>query len=129
MSWDMTFQKSMKSDFVVGQLWGVKRANIYLIAQIRARMNFPETVRAVQAFKATWPKAQEILVETKANGPAIIQELKDEIQGIFPYDPGTASKDERLSAVSWMIETSNVHVPDPESTKHDNKWVWDNILI
>ena len=34
MSWDMTFKDSKNSDYVVGQVWGKKGPNFYLLDQV-----------------------------------------------------------------------------------------------
>jgi hypothetical protein len=80
-SWDMTFKDGTGNDYVVGQTWGRKRGDRYLLDQIRARMDFPATLRAVREFRKKWPKVTRILVEDKANGPAVISTLQREIQG------------------------------------------------
>ena len=86
-------------------------------------MEFAEAKKKVIEFKATWPRCNEIIIENKANGPAIISSLSDDIQGIIPFDP-QASKPERLASVSPLLEAGNVHFPDPAKFQ----WVTDNIV-
>jgi hypothetical protein len=74
-SWDCTFKDTDGTDFVVGQVWGKAGANSYLLAQVRARMSFTKTVREVVALKNDHPRIREILIEDKANGPAVIDTL------------------------------------------------------
>ena len=116
-SWDMAFKGGKKGSFVVGQVWGRKGANFYLLDQVRRRMSFPETVSAVRALTVRWERTGCILVEDKANGPAIIDTLKDEIPAILPVTPRD-SKIGRLSAVSALIEAGNVYLPNP------SKFLW-----
>jgi predicted phage terminase large subunit-like protein len=121
-SWDMSFKDSENADYVVGQVWGRSGTNKYLLAQVRKKMAFPETIRAFQTLTNQWPKARRKLVEDKANGSAIISTLKDSIIGIIAVNP-TESKLSRLSAVCPQIEAGNVFLPDPK--KHP--WVNDFI--
>ena len=111
-SWDMTFKDTKTADFVVGQVWGRKGANKYLLDQVRDRMDFPATIQAVRTLSAKWPQARAKLVEDKANGPAVIATLKREISGLIPVEP-QGSKESRAWAVSPDIEAGNMYLPDP----------------
>lgn len=121
-SWDMTFKDSTGTDFVVGQVWGRKGADKYLLDQVRDRMDFPATLTAVESLTAKWPQASAKLVEDKANGPAVIAMLKQQISGLIPVEP-QGSKVARASAVSPQIEAGNVYLPDPSIAP----WVHDFI--
>ena len=121
-SWDMTFKDSAGTDYVVGQVWGRRQADRYLLDQVRARMDFPATVTAVKSLTAKWPQASTILIEDKANGPAVISTLKHQIAGIIAVEP-QGSKAARVSAVSPQIEAGNVYLPDPSLAP----WVHDFI--
>jgi hypothetical protein len=48
-SWDMAFKDKDTSDYVVGQVWGAKGADRFLLDQVRARMDMPATKEAVRA--------------------------------------------------------------------------------
>lgn len=112
ISWDMTFKDTKTSDFVVGQVWTRRMADKYLLDQIRARMDFPTTLQAVRALCAKWPQARTVLVEDKANGPAVISMLKHQIPGLIAVNP-EGGKEARAAAVSPEIEAGNVYIPDP----------------
>lgn len=118
MSCDMTFKNTKDSDFVVMQCWGQTGADHYLIDQIRARMDFVETMRALQSFVTKHPKVSRILIEDKANGSAIISALRHKMGGILPITP-KESKEARASAITHLIESGNVYLPNPDS----NPWV------
>ena len=79
MSWDMTFKDTKGSDYVVGQVWARKGADVFLPDQIRKRLTFTDTVTAFQGLAARWPQATAKLVEDKANGTAVINTLKSKI--------------------------------------------------
>lgn len=109
-SWDFTFKKKEDSDFVVGQVWGKKGSDIFLLDQLRRRMGFVESRQAMIDMSRKWPKAMTKLVEDKANGTAIIDTLKNSMLGILPINP-TESKEARAHACSGIIEAGNVHLP------------------
>jgi predicted phage terminase large subunit-like protein len=110
-SWDMTFKDTKGSDFVVGQVWGRKGADAYLLDQVRGRWDFPATCRQVEALAELWPTARTHLVEDKANGPAVIAQLRSKVPGMVPVNPKD-SKYARASAVSPFIEAGNAHLPE-----------------
>lgn len=111
-SWDMTFKATDTTDYVVGQVWGRKGADCYLIDQVRKRMSFTDTIHDFVKLSNKHPKALKKLVEDKANGPAVIDVLKKHVQGIVPIIP-KESKVARAYAVTPMWEAGNVYIPSP----------------
>ena len=92
MSWDMTFKDSKNSDYVVGQVWGKKGPNFYLLDQVRGQWDFVKTKEMVRVLAHKWPRVVRKLVEDKANGSAVISELKSTVSGFVPITP-TESKE------------------------------------
>lgn len=121
-SWDMTFKDTASSDFVVGQVWGRRGADAYLLDQVRGRMDFPATLDAFRRLTARWPQALLKLVEDKANGSAVIASLRRTVPGIVPVEP-SGGKEERAAAVSPIPEAGNAWLPSPELAP----WVGDFI--
>jgi len=114
-SWDCTFKDANTSDYVVGQVWARSRkspANRYLLDQVRGRMTFSETVNAVRSLSAKWKQTTRKLIEDKANGTAVMDVLKKEIQGLVPVEP-MGGKVVRAHAVTAVVEAGNVYIPDP----------------
>ena len=109
-SWDMSFKDTRDSDFVVGQVWVRRGATCWLVDQVRDRLDFPASVQAVRALSAKWPQTALKLVEDKANGPAIIAQLRKDVPGLVAYNPKD-SKEARAHAVSAFIEGGNVNLP------------------
>lgn len=114
-SWDMRFSDHDKAttSYVVGQVWGAHGADRYLLGQIRARLSFTESCRAVAALSAWRPDASAKLVERKANGAAVIDALRRRIGGLIPIEP-EGGKDVRAAAVEPYVEAGNVHLPAGE---------------
>jgi predicted phage terminase large subunit-like protein len=116
MSWDLAFKSTDASDFVVGQLVGRHGADYYILDQLRGRWSFTESVTQVKELaeraRARFPRvAPRILIEDKANGPAVIDALKHEVSGIIPVEPD-GSKEARAHAVTALFEAGNVLLPD-----------------
>ena len=114
-SWDCTFKDTDGTDFVVGQAWGKLGANAYLLDQIRARMSFSVTAKSVIELRERWPQTSAILIEDKANGPAVIDVLKAQVPGILAIEPD-GSKLARAHAVTWIWEAGNVLLPYEQIT-------------
>lgn len=121
-SWDMAFKDEDDSSYVVGQVWGKRGGDRFLLDQMRRKMDFLESLQGVMTLRERWPLAHKILIEDKANGPAIITTLKKKISGIIPIAP-TGSKIARAQACTPSIESGNVFLPDPA----ENRWVEDFI--
>lgn len=110
ISVDATFKDNADSDFVAIEVWGKLNADFYLIDLLKRRMDFPETLKAIKYMNGKYPDRHSILIEDKANGPAIIAMLKHEISGIIPITP-TESKIARANAVTGIVESGNVYLP------------------
>lgn len=124
-SWDATFKETKDSDYVVGQRWGRVDANQYLLAQRRDRMSFTKTIAAMKAFGSEGIGGDRVirrLIEDKANGPAILDTLRDELPGLKPINP-RGSKEARARAVAPLVESGNVYLPDPRMPGFE--WVRD----
>lgn len=111
-SWDMTFKEGTDNDFVVGQVWGRAGANFYLLDQVRGRWGFTETLHNFQRLAKKWPMVRRHLIEDKANGPAVIDTLRNVVAGIIPVEP-CGSKVARAHAVTTYFEAGNVFIPHP----------------
>lgn len=109
-SWDCAFKDANDSDFVVGQVWGRRGADCYLLDQVRGRMGFVATRQAIKAQKQKWPQINALYIEDKANGAAIIETLRHEIPGVIAVNP-EGGKVSRVQAISPMIEAGNVYLP------------------
>lgn len=118
MSWDMAFKDTKSSDYVVGQVWCRRGADVFLLDQVRKRLSFTDTLTAFTALAARWPQASRKLIEDKANGTAVISTLKSKIPGLVAVNP-TDSKYGRATAVAPFIEAGNVLLPAGEIALFD----------
>jgi len=122
ISWDLTFKATEASDYAVGQVWARRGSQTWLVDQIRARMNFPEQLRQVQALAARWPQAVVKLVEDKANGSAVLSSLASTVPGFIPITP-TESKVVRASVVAPFVAAGNVYVPAASVTPWADEFI------
>ena len=108
----MAFKDLATSDFVVGQVWGAVKADRFLLDQYRNRMDMPSTKEAVRTLSRRWPRAEVKLVEDKANGPAVIQELGHDLAGLIAVNP-EGGKLARANAIAPQAESGNIYLPHP----------------
>jgi predicted phage terminase large subunit-like protein len=111
-SWDTANKTTELSDYSVCTTWGVKENHIYLLHVLRRRMDYPALKRAVvEQAQAYHPN--EIIIEDKASGTQLIQELVyDGVHGVRRYEPPKMEKAVRLHTVSGSIENGFVHLPE-----------------
>lgn len=109
-SWDMTFKDTDGTDFVCGGVWGVKGRLFYLLDVEWARMDFVETCNAVVRLSKRWPSALAKYIEDKANGPAVISQLRGKVDGLIARTP-KGSKRARAAAVTPLVQGGQVYLP------------------
>jgi predicted phage terminase large subunit-like protein len=90
--------------------WGIKGKDLYLLHVLRKCLEYPELKRTVreqcQAFGAS-----VVLIEDKASGIQLIQELVAErLHAVTRYQP-QSDKIMRMHAQTAMIENGFVHLP------------------
>ena len=110
-SWDTANKATELSDFSVCTTWGVKGKELFLIGRFRRRLEYPALKRAVREQQSLFG-ANEVLIEDKASGTQLIQELiADGCHGVTRYLP-TTDKIMRLNAQTAIIENGFVHIPE-----------------
>jgi predicted phage terminase large subunit-like protein len=110
LSCDTANKVSEFSDYTVCTIWGTYDDDIYLLHVLRKRMEFPELKRTIKEL-ATAHRTTNILIEDRASGTQLIQELRHDnlvgVKGITP--PG--DKQMRLAAQTPTMEAGRVHLP------------------
>jgi predicted phage terminase large subunit-like protein len=113
-SWDTANKATELSDFSVCTTWGVKGKDLFLLAVFRRRLEYPALKRAVREQLSLFG-ASEVLIEDKASGTQLIQELiADGCYGVTRYQP-TTDKVMRLHAQTTLIESGFVRIPENAS--------------
>jgi predicted phage terminase large subunit-like protein len=109
-SWDTANKATELSDFSVCTTWGIKGKNLYLLAVLRKRLEYPALKRAVREQQSLF-NANVVLIEDKASGTQLIQELiVDSCYGVTRYKP-ECDKIMRVHAQTAMIENGFVWIP------------------
>jgi predicted phage terminase large subunit-like protein len=110
-SWDTANKPTELSDFSVCTTWAVKAKHLYLLSVLRERLDYPALKRAVREQSQRF-KPSVILIEDKASGTQLIQDLVAEgVYAIKPYKP-TMDKVMRLHTVCGMFENGFIHLPE-----------------
>ena len=110
-SWDTANKPSELSDYSVCTTWGVKGSNFYLLNVLRKKLSYPELKRAVVEQDRLF-RPQSIVIEDKASGTQLIQDLIDAgLSHVARYAPD-GDKVMRLHAQSAVIENGFVFLPD-----------------
>ena len=109
-SLDCAFKDGESGSFVVLQLWANQGPNHYLVEQWRGKRDYRQTKSLCRARFRDYPDAHTKLIEDKANGPAVINELKSEFSGIIPLLP-KGSKTARAMSIQGIVEGGNVFLP------------------
>ena len=110
-SWDTAFKKGTTNDYSVCTVWGVTQNGFYLLDVWRKKVEFPELKRAVIALYDRDHPA-EVLVEDKASGQSLVQELKRDTR--IPIIPVKVDvdKEARVNAITPSIEAGKVFLPE-----------------
>src|SRR5882762_3886001 len=91
--------------------WGIRGKNLYLLGLLRQRLEYPALKRAVREQQNLFD-ATEVLIEDKASGTQLIQELiADGCHRVTRYQP-TTDKTMRLNAQTAIIENGFVYIPE-----------------
>jgi predicted phage terminase large subunit-like protein len=110
-SWDTANKATNLSDYSVCTTWGIYNKKVYLLDVLRERMEYPALKKAVQAQATKW-RPSTILIEDKASGTQLSQELRQEnfhqAKGIKPV----GEKVMRMNAQTAMIENGMVRFPE-----------------
>ncbi len=110
-SWDTANKPTELSDYSVCTTWGVKDKHLYLLNVLRKRLSYPELKRAVRE-QAEAFSPQTILIEDKASGTQLIQDLVSEgMHAVKKYE-GKGDKIMRMHQVTSVMENGFVHLPE-----------------
>nr|WP_306672100.1 phage terminase large subunit [Geothrix sp. SG10] len=110
-SWDTAMKAGDVNDPSCGQTWSETETGYYKLDNLTRRMEYPDLKRAILSSAERW-NPQSILVEDKASGQSIVQDLRTTTNlPIIPIEP-KGDKVVRLLAVSALIESGRVWLPE-----------------
>lgn len=123
-SWDTANKPGELNDNSVCTTWGARDHHYYLLHVYRQKLNFPDLKRAVCSLAEQF-RPQTILIEDKASGTQLIQELRTAgLFGIKSYEPRPGSdKIMRLHEQATGFENGLVLLPTvaPWLTEYKNE--------
>lgn len=109
-SWDTASKETELSDYSVCTTWGLKGPYRYLLHVLRARMDYPSLKRAVvEQIQRFHP--QVVLIEDKASGIQLIQELRAMGHSIIKEYKPVGDKFSRAMAQTPAFEGGFVRLP------------------
>ena len=110
-SWDTAFKSGAENDFSVCTTWGVTQTGYYLLWVWRDRVEFPELKRRMSWLADQW-KPSQILIEDRASGQSLIQELRHSTR--LPIIPIKVDTDKlaRAQSVTPLLEAGRVFLPE-----------------
>src|SRR5262249_11262640 len=110
LSLDTAFKASATSDYSVGLVIGVGRTGYYILDLWRKRAEFPELKRSIEMLATKW-RPDRTLIEDKASGQSVLQELKMSSRlAVFPIKVD-ADKVSRANATTPLVEAGKVFLP------------------
>ena len=119
-SWDTAYTANQNSDYSACTTWGVFSGeggyNLILLDSFRERLTFPELKNAaISLYNMHQP--DNILVEAKASGLSLVQELMRTGIPITPFNPKRMDKLARVHAITPLFESGRIWAPDTDETE------------
>ena len=110
-SWDTAHKAAAINDPSVCGTWAETETGFYLIDVVRQRLEYPALKRAAISLAAKW-RPDAVLIEDKASGQSLIQDLRAETRLPVIAQRPEADKLTRMSAVSPAIEAGRLFLPE-----------------
>jgi predicted phage terminase large subunit-like protein len=114
-SWDTAFKKGEKNDYSVCTTWGMKKTqfgnNYYLIDVWRDKAEYPELKSKFIALQNHY-NPSVILVEDKASGQSLLQELRNIGNQKLKAIKVDSDKETRMHAITSLFEQGSVLFPE-----------------
>lgn len=113
LSIDATFKGGVDNDFVAMGLRGLYRGGVYLCHQVNKRLSFVETLEKIKWFYEQYPEIDEMVLEDKANGPAIADVLRyvPNAPPVVCVNP-MGGKVSRAEAITPFVKSGNYYIAD-----------------
>ncbi len=117
-SWDTAIKSGVKNDYSVCTTWYEYENLYYLVDVFREKVEFPELKRTVINLYDKWSPTA-LLIEDKASGQSLIQDLRRETKlPTIAINP-TKDKITRMAAVSPIFESGKIFLPNNAAWLHD----------
>lgn len=121
LSWDTAIKVNQAADFSVCTCWGVIGKKYYLINMLRQKFDYPDLKKAALKLMSQF-NPNLVLVEDKASGQSLIQDLSLEFPGKIKAIKPNKDKITRFAATIPLFQSGNVLLPLSELS-------WKNICV
>lgn len=160
LSMDTAFSKDKRADYSAWQLWGIwfdrrdkdtKVQQVMLYGAGKDRKTYPELVQLVKDLHLEHD-IKYMVVEAKASGQSLIQDLRMQGYAVHAFNPGRDDKETRANMVTPFLEAGLIWIPEHKpwakdflqeclefpSGAHDDQvdtfvqamlWMRDNLLL
>lgn len=124
-SWDTALTAKERSDYSYCTTWGVwdteeGESNVILLDAVKGKFEFPELKQVAHEQFKEW-EPDNLIIETKASGHSLVQELRRSGIYVQEFSPGKGQdKIARLNAISDMFASGHVWFPET---------AWANALV
>jgi predicted phage terminase large subunit-like protein len=110
-SWDTAFKSGAQNDYSVGITIGETSNGFYLLSLVRGKWEFPELKRQVALQAEMW-HPHEVLIEDRASGQSLVQELK--LATTYPVIAIQVDRDKetRAQSTTGYFESGRVLFPE-----------------
>jgi predicted phage terminase large subunit-like protein len=109
ISVDCAAKKTLKGSNTAIAAVARKGPDRFMLEVWKGKISLRETVRRIKDMRERW-RARKVIVEMKAMGPDVVEELRRDIPGIIEVEVGT-DKESRAMAVQSYVEGGNVALP------------------
>ena len=121
-SHDFPVKDKDSSDYLGSTLGYRVGSTLYIIDSLEKRMAFVKSVDYVRQLDTAYPGIIQV-IEDKANGSPILEQLQDEVAGMQAFQPGTASKMQRLESASIYMNSGNVVFVKTQFNEITKQWM------
>lgn len=109
--WDTAFKEKAQNDPSACMTFGLSPSKYFILDVWTGKVEYPDLKRTAIAQHAKW-KPHAVLIEDKASGQSLIQELRRET--VIPVLPIQVDRDKvaRANAISPQLEAGLVYLPE-----------------
>lgn len=121
-SHDFPVKDKDTSDFLGSILAYQVGSTIYIVDCLEEHMAFVKSIEYCENLASMYNGIIQV-IENKANGAPVIQQLKDKLTGIQPFEPGSRSKTQRLESATLYMNAGNVVFVKNKKSDVDGRWL------
>lgn len=118
LSFDTAIKAGVNNDPTVCSVWGEYDNNYYLLDVFRKWLEYPELKNESIKLIKKW-KPNAVLIEDKASGQSLIQDLKRETSASIIAIKAIKDKITRFASITPMFESARIFL------KQNNVWLFD----